>query len=165
MVFTVGLSAATEADVRFDFQTRGAPVTGTGGRPPSPRAADFESQDGTLVIPAGETTATIAVSVFGDRTDEPDEVIVANVVNAVPALEPLAGRGTIRDDDGPPSVTIAKAPADYASAGGIRVFPPGLTERTFTVLLNGDVGDERDAESFGATLGTVENATVPRPSG
>lgn len=82
-LFTVTLSAPAAHDVRVDFTT----IDGTaisGGDGVSER--DYGNTGGTLVIPAGHTSGTIEVTIFGDRIVEGDEsfyVRLSNPVNAV----------------------------------------------------------------------------------
>lgn len=53
----------------------------------------------------------------------------------------------------------ATAPSDYAEASGTVVFGPGETARPFTVVVNGDTGDEPD-ETFAVNLSGATNATI-----
>src|SRR5437764_1369071 len=62
---------------------------------------------GTLTVPAGSTSGTIAVPVVGDALNEADEtftVTLSALVNA--ALGTSVGTGTITNDDPLPSLSI-----------------------------------------------------------
>ncbi len=77
-------------------------------------AADYVSATGQLVFPPGTITRTIAVTVNGDTTDEPNETFFVNLSN--PAAATIAdglGVGTIINDDaasGPPAAAILRSP-------------------------------------------------------
>jgi plastocyanin len=68
--FTVTLSNATSGPVTAHFQT----ADGTATAPP-----DYQAKSGTVTVPAGLTTATIAVNVVGDRLMEPDETFTVTL--------------------------------------------------------------------------------------
>ncbi|MDA1017254.1 MAG: FG-GAP-like repeat-containing protein, partial [Planctomycetota bacterium] len=119
-VFTATLSNATNQTVIVEFQT--ANGTATSG-------SDYVANVGSITFPAGTTTQTIAVLVNGDTMDENNEtfsVILSNPTNAT--LADSTGIGTINDDDGPPTITIA----DTSAAEG----DSGTTPMTFTVQLS-----------------------------
>ena len=107
---------------------------------------------GTLTFAAGETSKTIAVSVIGDETDEPDQTIeieLAGATNA--AISTAAGTGTITDDDDAPSLTINDASVTEGDTGSTTMYflvnPDGLSEKTITV-------NYADAGTGSATSGT-----------
>ena len=90
-IFTVTLSAPSGFDVTVDYLS--ADSTAIDG-------LDYQAVAGSLIIPAGSQTATVAVPVLGDAIDEPDEtftVQLTGVVHGVLAV-PVA-TGTILDDD------------------------------------------------------------------
>ena len=82
-VFTVTLSSAAAHDVRVDFKTiDGTAISGGVGV----NAADYGSTSGTLLIPAGESTGTIEVTIYSDKLIEGDEqfyLTLSNPVNAI----------------------------------------------------------------------------------
>ncbi|MBI1423089.1 MAG: retention module-containing protein [Gammaproteobacteria bacterium] len=94
-VFAVTLSAPSAHDVRVDFTTLdGTAISGGNGVD----ARDYGSTSGTLIIPAGQTTGTIEVTIFADHLVEGDEqfyVQLSNPVNAL--LGEGTGIGTILD--------------------------------------------------------------------
>ncbi|MCE9615965.1 MAG: MFS transporter [Lentisphaerae bacterium] len=110
--FPVTLSHAAKHDVSVRFETHGGLAwPGT----------DFIATNGTLTIPAGTMNATIAVNVVGDPSPEPaTEAFSLNLTNAVGApLAQATAIGTIRDDDGPPSITLADATVRERNYGHI----------------------------------------------
>ena len=114
--FTVTLSAPSNAAVTVRFAT--ANGTATAG-------SDYVARNGTLTFPAGTTTQTIAITINGDTTVEPNETFTVNLSNATGATIAAAqGNGTIRNDDVPPlptlsinNVNITEGPAQGAPAG------------------------------------------------
>lgn len=90
-VFTVTLSAPSDAPVTVDFGT--ADRTAKAGE-------DYAAQSGTLTFAPGETTKTISIVVKGDKKKESDEHFVINLSAAVGAfLMDAQGLGVIEDDD------------------------------------------------------------------
>ncbi len=89
--FTVTLSAASGRSVSVNFAT--ANGTGTAG-------IDYVARSGTLTFSPGVTTQTIAITVNGDATPEPNETFVVNLSGAVNAtIADNQGVGTIVNDD------------------------------------------------------------------
>ena len=108
MTFTVELSAVSGQTVTADYATVEATATD----------ADFVAATGQISIPAGQSTATIEISVQGDRLDEVDEtfdLVLSNPGNA--ALEDGRATGTIVDDDATPSLAIAAATVTEGDSG------------------------------------------------
>ncbi|MBI1900168.1 MAG: S8 family serine peptidase, partial [Planctomycetia bacterium] len=92
-VFTVTLSAASSDFVTVDYAT--ANGTATAG-------SDYEAAVGTVTFVPGETSQTVAVTVNGDTTPEPNETFFVNLSNPSGAtLLDGQGVGTIRNDDLP----------------------------------------------------------------
>lgn len=97
--FTVTLSAPVPRDISVDFATF-SDGTAAGGT--AFAGFDYESTSGTVVIPAGATTATIDVVILGDELDEPTETFFVNLSNPSGAVVTDAqGEGRIVDDDLP----------------------------------------------------------------
>ncbi|MFN2471085.1 MAG: Calx-beta domain-containing protein [Gaiellaceae bacterium] len=69
--------------------------------------SDYDAVAGTLTIPAGQTSGTIAVPVKGDAIYEPDETFTVTLTEPVNAnMARDKGTGTVRNDDQPPVVSI-----------------------------------------------------------
>ena len=112
LTFTVSLSAASTQAVTVDYAeaTGGTATAGTDYTAPA---------SGTLTIAAGDTGATIAVTVTGDGVDEPDETILMTLGEPAGAtLGTGTGTGTITDDDAAPTVTLALADDSISENGG-----------------------------------------------
>ena len=113
LVFTVTLSAASAREITVDYADA---ETGT-----ATSGTDYSAiADGTLTFAAGETAKTIAVSVTGDTTDEPNETVavaLSSPTNATVSSTAGTGTGTITDDDDAPTVTLALSAASIAESG------------------------------------------------
>ena len=109
-VFTVSLSAVSGRDVTLAFVTaNGTAVAGL----------DYTTTSGTLTIPAGASSATLAVPVKGDTLDETDETFFVNLSTPVNAtLADGQGRATILDDDGP-AIAIGDVSVTEGNAGTV----------------------------------------------
>ncbi|MDZ7330725.1 MAG: S8 family serine peptidase [candidate division KSB1 bacterium] len=119
--FTVTLSATSSQEVRVDFAT--ANGTATAG-------SDYVATSGTLIFPVGGSlTQTIAVTVNGDQTVEPDETFYVNLSNPVNAvIADGQGIGTIQNDDVQLTLTINDVSKPEGNSG--------TTNFDFTVSLN-----------------------------
>lgn len=113
MQVTAQLSATYGAPVTVPY-TVDAASTATQG-------TDYTITASPLVIPAGQPSGAITITVTGDGVDEPDETVV--VVMGAPTNATLGAitthTATITDDDDPPTVTLGAAPASIAEAAGV----------------------------------------------
>jgi hypothetical protein len=106
--FAVTLSAASAQDVRVNYSLQGQSAA---------IGADVENVSGQLIIPAGQTSASISVAVAGDLIDEFDEIFTVNLSNPANAsLQKSTGTGTIQDDDAEPTLTVADISANESQA-------------------------------------------------
>ena len=94
--FTVSLSTVSASNVSVDYATAsGSAVAGTA----------FQSTSGTLVIPAGQTTATITVPILGNALPEPVQTFTLSLSNPISCiLGTSTATGTIVNENGPPAV-------------------------------------------------------------
>ena len=91
LTFTVAMIPVSVSDVTVDYATSDG--TATAG-------SDYTGASGTLTIPAGQASGTIAVSVSGDKTYEPNETLTLTLSNPVGATIVVgAATGTILNDD------------------------------------------------------------------
>ena len=120
LAFTVSLDPAATTQVTVNYADAGG-GTATSG-------TDYAAVGGTLTFSAGETRKTIAVSVTGDTSDEPDETVVIALSNASSAsIVTARGTGTIVDNDVPGfSIDSTSAAEGDDEASSL----------TFTVTLN-----------------------------
>ena len=122
VMFAVTLSAVSGRAVSVGYGTvDGSAVAGE----------DYVAASGVLVIPAGESVATITVSVLGDTLDEDDETFTLTLRDPTNVtLATAAATATISDDDDPPALGVADAtavePGDGAE-GGVVMFAVALS--------------------------------------
>jgi len=91
LTFTVAMVPVSVSDVTVDYATSGG--TATAG-------SDYTATSGTLTIPAGQASGTIAVSVSGDKTYEPNETVTLTLSNPAGASIVVGtATGTILNDD------------------------------------------------------------------
>jgi hypothetical protein len=123
--FTVTLSAAAAGAVTVNYAT--ADGTATAG-------SDYTASSGTLTFAAGQTTKTVAVTVSGDTTVEPNETFVVNLSGASGAtIADAQAQGTITNDDVAPPPPLPTLSIDDVS---VTEGNAGTTAATFTVTLS-----------------------------
>ena len=100
--FEVTLSAAAPSQVTIGYATQ----DGTATAP-----SDYTQENQTLTIPAGSNRGTISIEVKGDTLAEPTEDFFVNLLAATNATlgSDRQGKGTIANDDAPPTVSISNA--------------------------------------------------------
>ena len=160
LVFTVSLSAVSGKEIGADYADAG---TGT-----ATSGTDYTAvSGGTVAIAAGQASGTITVAVTGDRTDESNETIDLRLSSPRNATIAAAnGTGTIRDDDGPPRVTLLLSPYSVRENGGTSTVTAALshasTEAT-TVTVSFAAGTNTQAAHYtttGSTLTIAAGATT-----
>jgi hypothetical protein len=139
--FIATLSAASDAPVTVDFATwDGSAVAGS----------DYLATSGTLTFAAGQTTATIPVTVKGDLLAETEEYFSMELSNPTNAGIDLAwATGAILDDDTPPSIAI------YGD--GIYEGNSGTKLLTFTVSLS-QVSSKTVQVNYATVNGTAKTS-------
>jgi Calx-beta domain len=110
--FTVRLSAASGQIVTVAYTT--VPGTATA-------SADYTASSGTLTFAVGEVTKSVIVPVKGDALDEIDETFTVNLSSAPTnaAVADGSGLGTITDDDGVPSISVADVTVTEGQSGSV----------------------------------------------
>ena len=94
---------------------------------------DYVTASGSRTIAAGATTATVAITVNGDVTDEANETFTVGLSNPGNAtIADGSGTGTITDDDAAPTLSIDDVSVAEGNAG--------TTTATFTVSLSAASG-------------------------
>ena len=102
MSFTVSLNKASTKKVTVYYKTQNG--TATAG-------SDYTAKSGTLTFKPGSTKQSVAISIIGDKTVEPNEtftVVLSTPISA--SLMKGTGTGTIVNDDG--TTPIAARAAD-----------------------------------------------------
>jgi ELWxxDGT repeat protein len=107
--FVATLSAPSSQTVSVGYATaNGSASTG----------ADFQAAAGSLSFAPGATSASFAVNVIGDASDEFDEVFFVNLSGAAGAvIADAQATGTIVDDDGPPTISISDVALTEGDSG------------------------------------------------
>lgn len=101
LVFSVGLTGATERTVEVDFTTTAGNATAD---------LDFAPVSGTIELAPGETAATVTVTTFDDELHEAQERVFLDLADPTHAsLDDDRGRGTITDDDPMPTLSVGDA--------------------------------------------------------
>lgn len=139
--FTVSLSAASDAPVTVSFATADGFATA---------GSDYEATSGTLTIPAGQTSGTISVLVYGDRLAEPEEAFAVKLSNPVNAgIADGQGVGIILDDE--PRISISDVTKLEGKRGQTTLF-------VFTVTLSAAY-DQAVTMSFTTVNGTATSGS------
>ena len=121
-VFTVKLSKASGAPVTVHYASlNGTAVAGS----------DFDQTSGTLTFAPGQTTQTVKVHVTGDALHEANETFQVRLSGATNAtIRTSTGKGTIKNDDKAPSLSI----------GDVTVVEGNIA--VFTVILSAPSGQD-----------------------
>lgn len=99
-VVTLTLSSVSEQNISIDYNTAHG----------SANEQDYISNSGTIVIPAGQTSATIQLTTNDDTKDEETETFSLNIGNTVNAnIVETSKNITINDNDAAPSISITDA--------------------------------------------------------
>lgn len=165
--FTVTLSPVSGSGASVIYST--ANGTATAG-------SDYVSASGAIFLPAGQTTATVSVTINGDITPEADETFTLNLTGPLTAnIADGSGTGTILNDDTPvtltpsslPNPTVAAAYSQTLSATGgtgpysfaltSGALPPGMGFTSMGVLS----GTPTASGNF--TFGIVATDASPSP--
>jgi Calx-beta domain len=127
----VNLSSEYDADIKVDYTSADlADYEEYWYGPSATAGVDYQATSGTLTIPAHTTSATIPVSVIGDRVGEPDENFWMKISNPNYAHlgYPTQSLATIVNDE--PYVSISNAPSVTEGNTGT------TTTMNFTVSLS-----------------------------
>jgi len=117
---------------------------------------DYTITSSPLTIPAGNTTATIALNVSEDLLDEANETVAINLIGATNATlgSTLTHTYTITDNDNPPLVGFEQPTSDANENAGLVNIPVTLsTASGLTVTVN-------YAVTGGSALGSGEDYTL-----
>lgn len=96
LIFTVTLSRQTAFPVTVDYQTNSYCCAAQYATP----GEDYVTASGTLSFAAGETSKTIAITIYGDLLPEEDETFGMMISNGNPvSIVANAASGTILSDD------------------------------------------------------------------
>ncbi len=137
--FTVRLEPASGRQVTVTYATSGGTAT---------QNQDYDRTSATLTFAAGERLKTIPVTVTNDTFDEDPEtftVALSSPLNATLSPDDDEATGTIIDDDGPPSLSIAGAAAsesDRRIGFKVTLAPASILEVTVSYTTQDGTGPE-----------------------
>lgn len=141
-VFSVTLSAIFDQDVTVSYATTDGDYWNT-----ATAGSDYEARSGQVTIPAGQTSATVAIPVYGDRLVEDTETFFLRLTNPTNAfMADGLGIATILDNE--PRISIDNV-TKYEGNGKTTTF-------TFTVRLS--VGYDQAVTVNYATAGGTATA-------
>jgi hypothetical protein len=165
--FTVTLSATSVQPVSFDVVTADDTAVAPDDYSAIPAATP-------ITIPAGQTTASVTVTIEGDFVDEINErfrLLLSEAVGGV--LADASGIATITDNDDAPAMSIDDESVDEGSAGAthviLTVWLDDPSERTIvvgyqtsdaTATAGLDYGESSDLVTFAAGE-TERTITIP----
>ena len=145
--FTVALSVDSEDEVTVQYATSsGTATSGT----------DFTAASGTLTFTAGTDSQTVSVSMTNDSTDEENETFTLTLSSPTNAtLGDDTATGTIRDNDDPPTVSVADANADEGADVVFTVSLSPASGKRATVQYATSSGSATSDTDFTAASGTL----------
>jgi hypothetical protein len=147
--FVVSLSSASGKDVTVFYNTsNGTAVSGT----------DYSYASGSVVISAGDLSATVTVNTTNDSIDEDDETFSAVLTGATNAtLNDSVGVATIIDNDPPPYVNLAWYSSSSVAEGnsiGFKISLSSESGKAVTVYYHTASGTAGSSD-FALTTGSV----------
>jgi DNA-binding beta-propeller fold protein YncE len=127
--FVVNMNTTSDDDVELGWTT--VDDTATGGASCT-TGVDYLSQTSSLIIPPGDTQATISVLICGDSAIESTERFSLSLSIRRGVLSAGQAIATIIDDDDIPSLRLADIVVNEPSVGsaGAAVFRPALTKNS-----------------------------------
>ena len=156
ITFTVRLSPASGQTVTVDYATFVATSD-------TAATGDFTAKSGSLSFSPGDTEMTFTVATTGDAVDEPDETFTVALLAPVSAsLRGGRVKGTIVDDDDPPTLSVADA---SGSEGGDITFTATLSAasaKTVTATWTASV-ESGDTAASGDLRGTLTGTLTFAP--
>ena len=169
IVFEVSLSPPSDRTVTVQYATENG-VDRVHHNTIAQSGRDFTAASGTLSFAPGETRKTVRVSTTSDSVYERNEKFRLRLSNPTNAhLEYYSwARGTIIDDDPPPTVSVSDASATEGDKIEFKVSLSAPTERSVYVNLKPEVGPGDTATLFDFDdseweLGMGGDGRAPRP--
>ena len=149
--FTITLSKASESLVTVNYtphQARGDTAT---------RDDDFSWLSGVLLLGPGATSGTIQVTTTDDPLEEEDETFTVTLTGATHAVlgASTSARGTILDNDSPPTVSVSNASATEGSSVSFTVSLSAESGKPVTVDYATASGTATSGTDFTAASGTL----------
>jgi hypothetical protein len=147
LTYVLELNKAPTSEVSVNYRTTDAGTAAAGD--------DFQVVAGMVTFAAGQTAATVSVTVFADTTVEADETVVLQLSGSK-LVSPVTATGTIRNDDAAPV-----DPSSYTvSAGDIAAANAANTAIALNV---GDTGNKTvtiQSDGASVTRGVIINGNA-----
>ena len=189
MVFTVTLSAPSAKTVMVSYATSNGTATApsdytatngmltfwpgdalTQAIPVTITEDALDEEDETFTVTlSGQSNATISDASATGTIEDDDDPPALSIADQS-ALEDIGTMTFTVSLDAPSAKTVrvnsatsdgtASAPSDYTATSSVLPFPPGDTEKTFTVTIVNDALDEEDEEDFTVMLSLPSNANA-----
>ncbi len=148
--FAVTLSSAASSTVTVSYRTSSGTASGS---------SDYTAVSGTLSFAAGDTRKTISVRTTDDTRDESNETFTVRLSSASGAtISDDSATGTINDNDGTPSLSIADASATEGRPLSFTVRLSAASSRTVTVDYQTWEDTASRSEDFRQASGTLSFA-------
>jgi ELWxxDGT repeat protein len=152
-------TTAAAFEVRLAFPAAGPVAVGYATSDGSAKAGlDYVAAQGSLTIPAGNTSQALPVGVLGDLAAEPNETFLVTLTGASGAvLDDAVGQATVLDDDAAGAVQFA-SPGFFANERGlarVNVVRLGSTKGSVSVgcaTVNGSAEAGVDYQAVSGTL-------------
>ncbi len=146
---TIALSSPSAAAITVDVAT--VDGTATAGADYQALAAGFQ-----VTIPAGQTTAPVAIQLISDALDEADETFTLSLSNPTSGtLSDGTATVTIQDDDAEPSLSIAAATAAEGASATVTVTLGAASGKPVTVDYATSDGTATSGADYTAANGTL----------
>lgn len=157
---TVTATFTVTQDIRGKSSIRYSTANGTATNP-----NDFLSRTGRLKFAGGHRTSKVAITVVGDTLDETNETFFFRLSSPVGAtIADGEGKGTITDNDAPPSVSsVATVDVPEGNAGDTQFASVDVTlsapsGRTASVEYTTVDGSAAEGSDYEFAVGTLEFA-------
>ncbi len=158
MTFVVRMAPARASATAIPFTTA---TSGSGSA--ATAGTDFQTTTGTVTIPAGATTSTIAVPILADTIDEPDEQLTVTLTGAPPevVIADTTGTGRIGDDDAIPTLRVNDSEILESSGTApvtVQLLPARPVATAVAYTTTGGTATATAGADYQASTGTV---TIP----
>lgn len=158
-VFEIAISEPFTSDVTLTYET--ADGTARGGE-------DYVATSGSVTFLAGQTTASVAVDINGDRDVEGVETfsLVVSPVAGIAGLEDVAGIANILDEDSATGLPVITLESSTAREGGnlafaVNLSEPSLLDVTVQYRLVGDGSSSVGTDDILGGNGQIFTLTIP----
>ncbi len=155
LVYTFTRTGSTTSALTINYATSGTATAGT----------DFTGTSTSVVIPAGAASATVTVDPTADVAVEGDETVVLAISAnaAVYTVSATAGSasGTITDDEGLPTISVAVSPSSVTEDGATNLVYTFTRTGATTSALTVNYATSGTATAASDFTGTSASIVIP----